>query len=166
MENKLSKGIFGSGVLAGALLIAIPFVTDHEGESLKSYQDVVGVYTICNGETAGVKPGMKKTQAECEELTKSQVGQFMRGVAAKITFVVQPQVLAAHTSFAYNIGIVGYARSSALALTNAGDIAAGCRAMRKWITAGGKDCRVQANGCYGLVRRRDDEVKLCLSGAP
>lgn len=147
------------------MLIAIPFITDREGESLKAYQDVVGVWTICHGETLGVKPGQTATKDECDALTTSRVGQFMLRVRELQTVSLPPAALAAHTSFAYNIGLAGYARSTTLRLTNAGQIEAGCRAMANWYTAGGKDCRVRSNGCYGLITRRNDEIALCVSGA-
>lgn len=163
MATKLKTKI-SAGVIATALLAAIPFITDREGESLESYQDVVGVWTICNGETHGVKPGDRRTQDECRQLTQSRVGQFMTAVAQNLTVEVSSSTLAAHTSFAYNIGLSGYAGSKALKLTNAGDPKAGCLAMGNWYTAGGRDCRIRANNCYGLVQRRNDEIKLCLSG--
>ena len=163
-ENSTKRKVIGGAVSAAALMIAIPFVTTREGERLDAYEDVVGVYTICNGETLGVKIGDHKTAEQCAAMTRSRVGQFMAQVAAKLKTPVGPSTLAAHTSFAYNIGIAGYARSSTLALTNQGKIADGCRAMLKWVTAGGKDCSVKKNNCYGLFVRRTDEVQLCLAG--
>ncbi len=146
------------------MMLAVPFIIDREGESLTAYRDAVGIWTICNGETSGVKPTDKKTKEQCQSLTNSRVGQFMTSVANYLTIPVPPQTLAAHTSFAYNIGLTGYARSTTLKETNRGDIIAGCKAMANWYTAGGRDCRIKANGCYGLIARRNDEVKLCLSG--
>lgn len=160
-----TKRVAASGGLVGlAMLVAVPFIVDREGESLESYRDVVGVWTICNGETLGVKPGMKKTAEECRQLTNSRVGQFMRRVYELQTVEVAPETLAAHTSFAYNIGIGGYAKSTTLRKTNAGDVAGGCEAMLNWYKAGGKDCRPRRSGCYGLWNRRKDERALCLAG--
>ncbi|AWM37010.1 Lysozyme RrrD [Gemmata obscuriglobus] len=159
-----SQVVKGGGLIAAAMLLAIPFITDHEGESLKAYQDVGGVYTICHGETSGVKAEQVATKEACDALTKSRVGQFMAQVHALHKVELSPATLAAHTSMAYNIGIAAYARSTTLRLTNAGNIAAGCRAMANWYTAGGKDCRVRSNNCYGLINRRNDEIALCLAG--
>ena len=154
----------GSAALIAAMLIAVPFVTDREGESLKAYQDVGGVWTICHGETSGVTAEQVATKEACDALTRSRVGQFMTRVRALQTVELSPATLAAHTSFAYNIGTAGYARSTTLRLTNSGNLAAGCRAMANWYTAGGKDCRVRSNNCYGVINRRNDEIALCLSG--
>lgn len=153
-----------SGILAAAMACCLPFINVHEGESLESYEDVVGVWTICHGITHGITPGMTKTEAECDELTKSTLAQFMDEVAAALTIQPSPKLLAAHTSFAYNIGISGYRGSSALRETNKGNFEAGCHAMSSWHSAGGKNCLVKANNCYGLIKRRSDEIALCLAG--
>lgn len=152
-------------VIAAALVAAVPFIVDREGESLDAYRDAVGVWTICNGETLGVSPGDKVTKEQCRLLAQSRIGQFLIEVAQEVSYPVSAPTLAAHTSFAYNIGLPGYKRSSTLRLTNQGNPKAGCEAMMNWYTAGGKDCRVKANNCYGLIKRRQDEIKLCLSGA-
>lgn len=173
MESKTKARIAQGGIVA-AMLIAVPFIIDREGESLESYRDVAGVWTICHGETLGVGPGQKATKEECAALTNSRVGQFMGQVRDLIKVDVSPKTLAAHTSFSFNIGVagidpitgkcLGYKCSQALALTNKGDLAAGCRAMANWYSAGGKDCRVRANRCYGLINRRNEEIALCLAG--
>lgn len=156
-----NSGKLASAVISAALLVAVPFIYGKEGDELQAYKDVAGVWTICGGVT-GVAPGTTLTAAQCGQLTQSTIGHFMQQVDSLLKVVVTPTTLAAHTSFAYNIGLGGYKGSKALTLTNAGNTAAGCLAMANWYTAGGVDCRVRANGCYGVVQRRDDEVKLCL----
>lgn len=147
-----------------AMLLAVPFICVREGDSLKSYEDVAGVWTICSGITAGIKPGMTETPEQCNAAEQTTIGQFLSEVSALIAVQVSAPTLAAHTSFAYNIGMAGYKRSTALRLTNAGKIAQGCSAMMIWHTAGGKDCTDPQNGCTGLISRRQAEIKLCLSG--
>lgn len=159
------KAAIGGGLIAAALLIASPFIGDHEGDKLDSYEDVAGVWTVCEGITGpDIKPGLKMTAQQCDTLNKSEIGQFMARVAQHLTVTVSPETLAAHTSFAYNIGIAGYAGSKTLKDTNAGKLAKGCKDMANWETAGGQDCRIRESNCYGLVERRNDEIKLCLSG--
>lgn len=157
--------------MAAALLLAVPFIIDKEGESLVAYRDVVGVWTICHGETNGVREGDQATREQCRLLTQSRVGQFMQKVDNLIVPEVKPETLAAHTSFAYNIGLGGYSTSQALKLTNSGYVNQGCHAMMNWngLTIKGVryDCnrpenQKKINGCRGLVNRRVDEVKLCM----
>lgn len=164
-QLQVNKSKVAAVTIAAALLTAIPFIGDHEGDKLDSYEDVVGVWTVCEGVTGpAIKRGIKMTKTQCDALNQSTIGQFMTKVASRITVQVSPETLAAHTSFAYNIGIAGYSRSKTLKFTNAGKLAAGCRAMANWETAGGRDCTIRANNCYGVVQRRDDEIDLCLGG--
>lgn len=160
-----TKAVLGAGVLAAALYIVSPFIATHEGDKLDSYEDMAGVWTVCEGVTGpNVTPGIKMTAAQCDGLNKSEIGGFMTKVANRLNVTVSPETLAAHTSFAYNIGIAGYSRSKTLLLTNQGKLTKGCLAMANWETAGGLDCTVKSNGCYGLVMRRNDEINLCLVG--
>lgn len=160
--NKVKR--ISIATIAAALAISVPFILQHEGESLEAYRDVAGVWTICHGETFGVDKGIILTKEECKALSQSRIGMFMFQIVPLIQTQISANILAAHASFAYNIGIEGYKRSSALRLTNEGKIAEGCKAMANWHIAGGKDCRIRANNCYGLIARRNDEIKLCLSG--
>ena len=159
-----NKTKMGAAAVAAALCVAIPFIMAHEGESLTAYKDSAGIWTICHGETFNVSATDKLTKEQCDTLSHSRVGMFMLQITPMLKVNLEPATLAAHTSFAYNIGIEGYRRSTALRLTNAGNLKAGCAAMLKWTIADGKDCKVRANNCYGLFTRRQDEVNLCLSG--
>jgi len=164
-QSQGNKGKITAATITAALLIACPFIGSHEGDRLSSYQDVVGVYTVCEGITGkAVRAGERFSQAQCDALDKSEIGQFLNQVVSLLKVNVSPSLLAAHTSFAYNVGIDGYRRSKTLSLTNSGRMASGCKAMGNWVTAGGRDCTILANGCYGVVNRRMDEIKLCLSG--
>lgn len=164
MASRATKFRLGAAVLAAGMVIAAPFIGAREGESLTAYKDVAGVWTICGGVTAGVRPGMRMTQEQCGNLTHSTIGQFMVGVVGLLTVPVSPATLAAHTSLSYNIGIDAYKRSSTLRLTNAGKPREGCEAMKLWRRVGERDCSQRKSGCYGLWLRRLDEAHLCLSG--
>ena len=160
-----------------AMILAVPFITDLEsgpgGPKLQAYKDVVGVWTICDGETEGVRPDEVRTAEACKQLTQSRIGQFMIQVDAAIMPEVAPQTLAAATSFAYNVGINGFRASQALKHFNEGNLGAGCVAMMNWnglrVNGVKYDCnkpefQARINGCKGLVSRRKKEVKLCLEG--
>ncbi|MBN8190431.1 glycoside hydrolase family protein [Salipiger thiooxidans] len=64
---------------------------------------------------------------------------------------------AAYGSFAYNVGVAGAGKSTAVKRLNAGDIAGGCEALTWWNKAGGRVLR-------GLVARRAEERDMCLLG--
>ena len=155
------------------MAIFLPTLKQHEGLSLKAYQDVARVWTICYGH-AYVDPKLTMTQKQCDKLAESDGLKFMLPVLAAIKVPVSPTTLAAHTHFAVNIGIAGYRRSTALKLTNQKDYFGGCNAFMNWdgLTLKGKkyDCGdpqpkwVMDGGCRGLLARRVDEVAQCLSG--
>lgn len=164
-----------SGVIGGAMAMAVPLIINLEGTRLQAYQDVASVWTICNGETQGVKPGDTKTPAECRSMTEHRVAEFMAPVYRMTRPDIKPHQLAAFTSFAYNIGLGGFAGSEARRLFNAGDFKGGCQAMMNWrcitVPSGQGD---QAGHCHtasrnkrqnqGLVNRREKEIRLCLGG--
>lgn len=142
--------------VAGAVAIALPVIARWEGRSLDPYKDIVGVWTVCDGET---RVQMRRyTHAECDAMTRKAAGAFAAKVlACTPTLRDRPQQLAAATSLAYNIGADAYCRSTVARRFNAGDLRGACNAFGAWVYAGGR--RVQ-----GLVNRRADETKLCLTG--
>lgn len=160
----MSKARISAAVVLAVMGMLGAAIDREEGNSNQSYEDVVGVWTVCGGVTHGIKSGMTFTKQECAELTKATSEQFLFDVVNLVTVSMTAPQLLAHTTFAYNIGINGYKKSRTLRLTNAGDAAAGCRAMLGWYTAGGKDCRIRSNNCYGVINRRNREVKECLAG--
>lgn len=158
---------------SAALVILVGALKHHEGIKTDAYQDVVGVWTICYGETKGVYKGMSLTEKECDQLLKSRAKGFMDGVQDILRVKLSPDTLAAHTHFAYNIGLGGYTRSTVRRLTNDGDIEGGCHAMMRWNVLTIKGVRYNCskpenlkniNGCRGIMNRREFERDLCLSG--
>ena len=146
--NRMKQG-------AAAAALAVTFVGGWEGTKLIAYRDVVGVPTICMGETRGVTMGMTATKAECDAMLLKGLADFERGVLG-CTFVPLPDArLVAVVSLAYNIGTGAYCKSSVARLLNAGATRQACDAFLKWNKAGGI-------AFPGLTRRRQAERELCL----
>jgi lysozyme len=61
---------------AAALALALPVIQKWEGRSLVAYRDVAGVWTICDGETEGVKRGDTATPVQCDRQTEGRVAEF------------------------------------------------------------------------------------------
>lgn len=144
------------------LSVATPHVAQWEGKRNRAYQDIVGVWTICFGETRGVKPGDVKSDEECLDMLRAGLLEYRQGLHAYFTpetirMRLTPHRDAAYVSLAYNAGIRGIGRSTATRRINAGDIAGGCEAMRWWNKAGGRVIR-------GLVNRRTAEYDMCMRG--
>ncbi|WP_082463367.1 lysozyme [Sphingomonas sp. Leaf34] len=158
-KPKTLIGVIG----AAAALIVTPFVSGWESGGtprLVAYQDIVKVWTICGGETLGVKPGMVETVAGCELREEAALIRHAEPVLACTPVLrTHPNQLSAAISLAYNIGTAGYCRSTVARRFNAGDWRGGCDAFLMWNKAGGQVVR-------GLDRRRRAERDLCLKELP
>ncbi len=157
LSNKM-LALIAAGATAGT--IATTFVGEKEGRSLTAYQDIAKVWTICDGHTKGVTPGMVATPEECDRMRASDVGQFMAEVDRVVHLPMSEPRRAAVTSFAYNVGMANLRGSTFLRRLNTGDPGA-CGEILRWVYVGGKDCRDPRNNCAGIVARREQEAALC-----
>lgn len=141
---------------------SVALVTEFEGLSYYGYRDPVGIPTKCYGDTSGVSVGKLYTKQECLESLESQMAEKAQGVLNCVPDLKQhPFALAASISFAYNIGVSAFCKSTTAKRFNDGNIAGGCKAMQmndsgklQWVTAMG----VTLNG---LKRRRAEERRIC-----
>lgn len=140
--------------------LAVAHIGKWEGLRLEAYFDIVGVVTVCYGETKGVKITDSYTKAECDAMLAREVASYRERLHAHFT----PETLSsrlpvardvAYTSLAYNAGVAAIAKSTAVRRLNDGNINGGCEALTWWNKAGGRVVR-------GLVRRRTDEHALCM----
>lgn len=125
-------------------------------EYRRAYQDIVGVWTICDGDTKNVRAGMVETRAGCQARLERQLVAHAAPVLKCVPGLRgRDNQLVASVSLAYNIGTSGFCRSTAARRFNAGNWRGGCDAFLMWNKAGGKVVR-------GLVLRRERERALCL----
>lgn len=150
-RTRLQKG-------TAAAALAISLVGGFEGLRLSAYRDVVGVATVCYGETRGVTMGDRHSKAECDAMLLKGLQEFEAGVLACTKVAMPERRQVAMVSFAYNVGTGAYCRSSVARLLNAGQPRAACDALLKWNKAGGITFP-------GLTRRRQAERELCLAEA-
>jgi len=142
---------------AAVMLLATPLVAQYEGLRTKAYLDPIGIATVCYGETEGIEMGMEFTTTQCEAMLTAKLGSFAIAVDTMVKPEVKPEVLAAFSSLAYNIGIGAFQKSSVLRLVNEGKTKEACDFMLNYNKAGGKVFP-------GLVKRRKSERLLCLAG--
>lgn len=156
-RSRLVAGI--GGAITGAGLLAIQFTGGWEGLRLHAYQDVVGVWTACYGETKGIRPGMKFTKEQCDSLFIGSLTEHEAGMrkCLKAPDAIPEKTYVSLVSFTYNVGVGAFCRSTLARLANAGDLDAACRQLPRWNKAGGKVIK-------GLVNRRKAELALCLAG--
>lgn len=131
-----------------------------EGKENEAYLDRIAqppVYTVCHGETRGVKAGDYYTDDECTEMLIETVTEFRNGLAKCLPSLPElPEgVQVAFISWSYNVGTGAACRSTLVRLANAGDIIGACNQLPRWNRAGGKVVR-------GLSNRRASERALCL----
>jgi len=148
---------------AGALSILAPLVMHWEGKRNVPYQDIAGIPTVCYGHTGDdVKPGQQYTDAQCvmllyEDLTKH--AQALDCLSDDARRSLSDAQKAAFISFAYNVGVGNFCRSTLVKKANAGYMHLACAELSRWDRAGGRKVR-------GLARRRAAERALCEQDLP
>ncbi len=148
--------------VAGSALavLACTTITGFEGMRTSAYRDVVGIPTVCVGETKGVRMGMRFTVPECQAMLEKRLGEdYAPAIERCITRPMADDFYVAALSLAYNVGTGGLCKSSVVRLYNAGERRAACDAFLLY-DKGGKPLHVIA----GLTKRRQAERALCLKG--
>jgi len=146
-------------VVAAVIALSTPFIAKWEGLSLVAYKDIVGVPTVCYGETRGVIMSDRYTKQQCEDMLKLSVAEYYNKLKPYMTNPDIPVgVQASLLELAYNVGIGAAGKSTMMKLANQGKYEEACKELDKWVKAGGG--KVQ-----GLVNRRaESKTKLCLVG--
>lgn len=126
-----------------------------EGCKLQAYKCPAGVWTIGWGSTGpDVSEGSKWTQQQADARLEADLDKFMAGVLRYSPVLNDhPNRLAAVTSFAYNLGLGNYQKSTLRKHIDAKKWDDAAKEFPKWNRAGGK---VLA----GLTRRREAEQDL------
>ena len=140
-------------------VICISAVCAEEGIRTVAYKDVVGIPTVCFGETKGVHLGDKYTAEQCKDMLDPRIEEFGAGVDACIHHPLSDTRKAAFVSFAYNAGVSAFCHSGVAREENNHHPAAACKEMLRWNMAGGKVVQ-------GLVNRRKEEFDLCMKDLP
>lgn len=136
----------------------LAIIKHFEGLRLHSYRCPADVWTIGYGATGDdIKEGMEWTLEQCEERLKQDLKRFEDGVTKLVTVQINENQFSALVSFAYNIGLGAFKKSTLLHFINkhnysvAGEFA-------KWNKVGG----IPMNG---LTKRRAHEAAL-FQGSP
>ena len=152
LRNKIAIG-----ALTGVLGMTGALVSWFEGRSLVAYLDPVGIPTICEGVTLGVKLGDQATPAQCDQLLQRELRIALTAVDRQVRMPLPDTRRAALGSFVYNVGERQFSSSTLLRLLNSGDVRGACAQLSRWVYAGGKKLA-------GLVHRRAAERELCEVG--
>lgn len=142
-------------------LEAVGLIADAEKLSLVAYQCPAGVWTIGWGETEGVKPGDTCTKEQADNWLLEDLTDRCKAIRDMCVTEPNPNQLGALVSLAYNIGLEGLKKSTALRKHNEGDYDAAARAFGLWNKAK-NPATGQLQVLRGLTARRAAESALYL----
>jgi lysozyme len=150
----------GLAAIVGAAVAAalLAFTPVQEGRVLKTYRDIGGVLTYCDGATENAQAGKVYTPDECDVQLDRDLERHAEGIKACVPWdrLTDGQKVA-FVDVAYNIGVPAFCRSSMARRAGAGDMTGACNALLMWNRVGGKEV-------LGLTRRRQRERELCVNG--
>lgn len=170
LKTKLSAAVLALVVGgASAPVILDQLLDEKEGNRLTSYQDGLGIWTICRGVTRidgkPVTPSMKLTAEKCRAVNAIENRKALDWVEANVRVpLTEPQKAGIASFCPYNIGPGKCFTSTFYKKLNAGDRPGACAEIKRWIRDGGRDCRIRSNNCFGQIERRDQESELTCWG--
>lgn len=150
------------GAIAATSLFAS--VPKEEGTEYKAYRDIAGIWTVCQGDTNDVHPGLIETPEGCRQRLERQLVAHAGPVMSCTPRLSEPgrdYQRAAAVSLAYNIGVGAWCKSTADRRFDAGDFRGGCDAFLSWSKA---RVRGELRTVQGLLNRRQRERLVCLRG--
>lgn len=157
-----TKRVAISAISGAAMAATVPLVGKFEGLYLDPYRDIVGVWTVCYGETAadGVKM-QHYTKPECEAMLPKSLAKYDDKLRVCIHRELPDSMRIAFLSAAYNLGTGAVCGSSMVRLANAGELRNACNALLDYDHA-------HVKGVFRVVKglhdRRVTERSVCLQG--
>lgn len=160
MSNARIVAVGAAATLAAVVGLAKPTVQKWEGRKNDPYYDIVGVLTVCDGETANVQL-RRYSNRECDAMLDASLRRHAQPILQCLPQSAPVPLKAAFVSFGYNVGVTAACGSTAAKKARAGDFRGACDGLLAWNKA-----RVngQLRAVQGLTNRRYDERALCLSG--
>lgn len=140
----------------GAITLTLTMVASEEGERNEAYLDIVGIPTICYGDTEGVEMGQTADHGQCVQRLRKRVNKLVPSVTKMLGPNANEQVVSSIASFCDNVGAAGCSGSDAVRRIRAGDVRGGCDALLNWTRA--------KNQRMALYKRRMRERAICLAG--
>lgn len=151
----------------GATAAALSGIAGFEGYRERAYDDGVGVQTVGFGTTRHadgrpVQKGDRLDPVRAVVAMQADADRHARELAACIGDVPLTRgEWDAYVSWSYNVGTGAACRSTLVKKLKQQppDYGGACRELLKWTKAGGRELP-------GLVKRRQDEYRLCMGETP
>lgn len=131
----------------------LDLIKQFEGCKLKAYKCPAGIWTIGYGRTTDVHEGDTCTQEQADTWLTEEANEFAEQIEKMVKVPLTQNELDALTSFAYNVGIGNFSRSTMLKRINEANFEEAAPEFLKWNKAAGKVLP-------GLVKRRQAEMDL------
>ncbi|KXZ72119.1 lysozyme [Acinetobacter venetianus] len=166
MSNKTKISV----VLLAASAAFFTSLIGYEGYSSKPYKDSVGVATIGIGSTQ-YENGQRVKMTD-KPITKERAIEISKAHVSKDEVAFRNSIKNARLSqaeydlyldFVYNFGQANWNNSSMRTLLNQGRNREACDKLLLWRNAGGRDCRIRSNNCYGVYARQLDRYSKCVA---
>lgn len=166
MSNKTKYAV---AILAASAAFFSTLI-DYEGFKSKPYRDSVGVPTIGIGSTT-YENGAKVKMTD-PAITKKRAIEISKAHVSKDEIAFRNSIKSARLSqaeydlyldFVYNFGQSNWNKSSMRTLLNQGRNREACERLLLWRNAGGRDCRIRSNNCYGVWLRQLDRHSRCVA---
>jgi lysozyme len=177
--NSLIKRFIAIGAPTVIAVTGAVLIDPWESNKNHAYIDMVGIATICRGETKGVKLGDYRTDEQCDKSTVEELELYNKAMKRHVKVELKPYEEIAYTSFVWNIGETGFKNSTLLKKLNLGDSLEACKEILNWNKAtfsvrgaqtqlrNGEKCTTKQNGdmsctVKGLTNRRTQEYRVCI----
>ena len=139
----------------------LDLIKEFEGFRTNAYLCPANVWTVGYGATyyedrTKIKPGDVVSKQRGEELLKNTVKDFENAVTQLVKVPLTPNQFAALVSFAFNVGVGAFSKSTLLKVLNQNNYDQAANELLRWNKGGGRVLP-------GLTRRREAERKLFLS---
>jgi lysozyme len=131
----------------------VALIKDYEGLHLTPYLCPARIWTIGYGHTRTVRAGMRITPEQADQLLDDDLALVSRSVRQLVTVPLTDNQFAVLVSFAFNVGIGNFEKSTLLKLLNRGWYEQVPAQLMRWNRARGEVLG-------GLSRRRAAEARL------
>lgn len=163
LRTRITTGV------ATASVAGLAFIAGHEGTVHKAYPDPAhgwAVPTICTGHTG---PDVYRGQVATPAMCRAWLSQDAQKAAEAVKRCTPGYPLTQHemdalVSFTFNVGTTAYCNSTLAKKLTQLDREGAIQQFDRWTYAGGKDCKIRSNNCYGLYVRRMAEKQLFAKG--
>lgn len=166
MSKVKNSIVMGTPLMAALMAFYVYFESGTQGSHLVAFQDQGGIWTICDGITKGVTPGMRVTQEWCDKKLVETIESHTAPLD-KIDYQMTDGARIGWGDAMLNLGgrMADPARSTPWRRLQSGDWYGSCEAflMYRYTPVGKekRDCSRPSSGCSGIWTRRVAQRDVC-----